>query len=131
VLFRIMEHGGHECALHATGTRPDQASLAGFVTSPGRWQGRGGLDCGSRPRCHWQRAGAARDRPPAAAPDTREVARAGPVPRLLARGQPERGSARPAASKQQPKTERAELRRGRRRPNLKPANATDSGPTSR
>ena len=48
-----------------------------------------------------------------------------PVPRLLARGQPERASARPAASKQQPKTERAELRRGRRRPNLKPANATD------
>lgn len=30
-----------------------------------------------------------------------------PVPRLLAREQPERAPARPAASKQQPKTERA------------------------
>jgi hypothetical protein len=50
-----------------------------------------------------------------------------PVPRLLARGQPERASlSETAASKQQPKTERAELRRDRRRPNLKPTNATDS-----
>ena len=103
MLFRIMEHGGHECALHATGTRPGQVSLAGLVTRPrplaGAWW--------AGPRQSPTHAGQG---PPAMGrPQLPLTLVKLPVPvlRLLAREQPERAPARPAASKQQPKTERA------------------------